>query len=105
VGTLVLLVAAYKFLLDNRLLFTSSALSTFNVSCAKVSQQLLKAEEAVRLALTVTLEHTLLELLPAVGAHKAFWVELLCHGSDHTTNNHLPADAALVLAPICLVKT
>lgn len=68
-----------------------------------MSQKFFETEEAVRLPLGVALEHPVLELLPAVGTHETFRVELLRHGSDHPTLDELLADAALVLPPVRLI--
>jgi hypothetical protein len=61
-------------------------------------KQLLKAAEAVRLAISwVCLVLPVLELLPTVGADKALWVELVSHGGDDSALDHLGAHKTSVL--------
>jgi len=68
------------------------------MSISIVTQQLLKASKAVRLAISwACLVLPVLELLPAVGADKALGVELVAHGSDDPALDKAIAYTALVL--------
>ena len=63
-----------------------------------MSQELLKAVEAVRLPIPgMCLILPLLERPPAVGADEASGVELVAHGGDDGSLDLLRADTALVL--------
>ena len=68
------------------------------MSISIVTQKLLKASKAVRLAISwICLVLPVLELLPAVGADKALGVELVAHGSDDPALDHAGAHKTLIL--------
>jgi len=69
-----------------------------SMSISIMPEKLLKASKAVWFVIPgVCLVLPVLKLIPAVGADKALWVELVPHGRDDPALDHVGADTALIL--------
>ena len=66
-----------------------------------MSKQFFEASVAIwHIFNRVGLKLTFFELIPAVGANKALWMEFLSHGSYDASTNSLPTNVTIMDFPI-----